>query len=130
MENINDAEHKIQKKIQSINEFYDSLFVTTDESTSIKNQLVILQNEIINPGLKPGAIDVAPLPGYKKETELVGWRGFLNYNKRKLVMGRIISENYNMNTFVYAAKGVYIGEGLFRVYTSYLPLVGDSANSN
>ena len=74
---------------------------------------------IINPGLKPGAIDVAPLPGYKKETELVVWRGFYNYDKRKLVMRRIINENNNKYTFVYTAKGVYIGEGLYRVYTSY-----------
>ena len=34
-------------------------------------------------------------------------------------MGRITSENNNKNTFVYTAKGVYIGEGLYRVYTSY-----------
>ena len=35
-------------------------------------------------------------------------------------MRRIISENYNKNTFVYTAKGVYIGEGLYRVYASYV----------
>ena len=74
---------------------------------------------IINPGLKPGAIHVAALRGCKKETELVVWRGFYNYDKRKLVMRRIINENNNKYTFVYTAKGVYIGEGLYRVYTSY-----------
>jgi len=47
MENINEAEDGMRKKIQNINEFYESLFVTNEDSTSLKDQFETLRNDLV-----------------------------------------------------------------------------------